>query len=142
MCKVWDFSNNLHQILVINAIQVKILRLRRSFKSKMVLISSPLTNILNTKNLEEEFLNTSEKFFVNKGWCFVTPFFATVTKPYCCQICMAVKGWCFVTPFFATVTNLTGARFSLLLNDRVWTVFFPLRIFLFCPSSAKFFLVT
>ena len=26
------------------------------------------------------------------GWCFVTPFFATVTKPYCCQICMAVKG--------------------------------------------------
>ena len=67
MCTVWDFFNNLHQILVTNTIQVKNLRLRRSFKSKIVRISPPLTNILNTKNLEKEFLNTSGKMFVNKN---------------------------------------------------------------------------
>ena len=67
MRKVWDFSNNLSQILVTSTNQVKNRRLRRSFKSKMALISSPLTNILNTKNLEKEFLNTSGKIFVNKN---------------------------------------------------------------------------
>ena len=67
MRKVWDFINNLPQILVTNTNQVKNLCLRRSFKSKLALISSPLTNILNTKNLEKEFLNISGKIFVNKN---------------------------------------------------------------------------
>ena len=67
MRKVWDFFNNLPQILVTNTNQVKNLRLRHSFKSKLALISSPLTNILNTKNLEKEFLNISGKIFVNKN---------------------------------------------------------------------------
>ena len=65
--KFYNFFKILPQILVTNTAKVQNLRLRRSLTSKMAPISSPLTNLLNTKNLEKEFLSKSGKIFVNKN---------------------------------------------------------------------------